>query len=93
MIKVSVMYPNGEGKTFDMAYYTRNHMEIVHRDMGPSKVEIDKLVDGPYLAIGHFYYDSMESMQAGMGNAGDALADIPNFTNCQPVVQTSEIVG
>lgn len=35
----------------------------------------------------------MNAMQAGMGNATDALNDIPNFTNCQPVVQTSEVVG
>lgn len=93
MIKVSVMYPAGEGNTFDMEYYLGNHVEIVNRDMGPSKVEIDKQVDGPYLVICHLYYDSMEAMKAGMDNAADALADIPNFTNSRPVVQTSEIVG
>lgn len=93
MIKVSVMYPAGEGKTFDMEYYTRDHMEIVHRDMGPSRVEIDKQIDGPYLVVCHLYYDSMEAMKAGMGNAADTLADIPNFTNSRPVVQTSELLG
>jgi len=92
MIKVSVMYPAGEGKSFDMEYYAKNHMEIVHRDIGPSKIEIDRQIDGPYLAIGHLYFDSMEAMQAGMGNAADALADIPNFTNCEPAVQTSELM-
>jgi hypothetical protein len=36
----------------------------------------------------------MEALQAGMGNpdAGEAMADIPNFTNVQPQMQISEIV-
>ena len=93
MIKVSVMYPAGDGNTFDMDYYLSTHMAIVERDMRPNSREIEQRVDGPYMAVGHFYWDSMEAMQTGMGNARDALADIPNFTNCQPVVQTSEVVG
>ena len=93
MIKVSVMYPAGEGNTFDMAYYANTHMELVHRDMGPSRVEIDQQVNGPYLAIGNLYFESMDAMKAGMNNAAEVLADIPNFTNCEPVVQTSEVVS
>jgi len=34
----------------------------------------------------------MEAMQAGMGGAGEALADIPNFTNTESAVQVSQIV-
>lgn len=92
MIKVSVMYPSGEGKTFDMDYYLAAHMDIVERDMGVAKIEVDKSVDGPYLAVGHLYFSSLEAMQSGMGNAGAALADMVNFTNTEPVVQTSEVV-
>ena len=41
MIKVSVIYPAGEGKTFDMEYYRTKHMDIVQRVMpGLVKVEI-----------------------------------------------------
>jgi len=29
MIKVSVLYPNGPGKTFDMDYYSNNHVPMV----------------------------------------------------------------
>ena len=29
MIKLSVMYPNGEGKTFDMDYYCNKHIPMV----------------------------------------------------------------
>ena len=34
MIKVSVMYPNGAGTTFDMAYYLGTHMPLVKRLAG-----------------------------------------------------------
>ncbi|MFC2127662.1 hypothetical protein ACFLRU_04700 [Bacteroidota bacterium] len=29
MTKVSVLYPNGEGKTFDMVYYCEKHLPLV----------------------------------------------------------------
>lgn len=92
MIKVSVMYPAGEGKSFDMDYYRSTHMDIVERTMTPAKIEIDQGSDGPYLAIGHLYWNTREDAAAGLGNMAEAGADIPNFTNAAPVVQTSEIV-
>ena len=47
----------------------------------------------PYLAIGYFYFENMEAMKAAMGPNGDQLrADIPNYTNIQPVLQVSEVV-
>jgi uncharacterized protein (TIGR02118 family) len=92
MIKVSVMYPNGEDATFDMEYYKTKHMEIVDRTMKPTRWDIDSRVDGPYIAIGNLYFESMDAMQAGMGGAAEALADIPNFTNTESAVQVSQIV-
>ena len=29
MIKVAILYPNEEGKTFDMEYYKTNHMPML----------------------------------------------------------------
>ncbi|MCC6462598.1 MAG: EthD family reductase, partial [Saprospiraceae bacterium] len=29
MVKVAILYPNGEDKTFDMAYYEKTHMPMV----------------------------------------------------------------
>jgi uncharacterized protein (TIGR02118 family) len=96
MIKVTVMYPAGEGSTFDMEYYKSKHMgEIVSRVLKPARIEIDQGVEGqPYMAMGHLLYDSQEAMQAGMGgpDAGEAMADIPNFTNVQPQIQISQTV-
>jgi uncharacterized protein (TIGR02118 family) len=92
MIRMSVLYPKGEGKTFDLDYYTATHMPLAERTMGPDRVEVDKGLDGPYEAVGHLYYASMEALQAGMVNNAEAMADIPNFTNIEPVAQISEVV-
>lgn len=34
MIKVSVMYPAGEGKTLDMDYYKSTHRALCHEVFG-----------------------------------------------------------
>ena len=93
MIRVSVMYPKSEGSTFDMEYYKTTHMEIVDRTIQPTRWEIDEGMDGPYMAIGHLFFDSPEAMQASMGDAGEALADIPNFTNAEAATQVSTVVS
>ena len=36
MIKVSVFYPYGEGKKFDMGYYTNKHIPMVKKMLGAS---------------------------------------------------------
>ena len=92
MIKVSVMYPKTDGASFDMEYYKTTHFEIVDRTMKPTRWEIDSGIDGPYEAAGHLYYDSMDAMQAGMGEASEAMGDVPNFTTIQSVVQIANIV-
>lgn len=92
MIRVSVLYPKGDDVTFDLDYYKTKHMEIVKRTMKPVRVEVDSGVDGPYIAAGHLYFDSLEAMGAAMGEGGEAVADIPNFTNAQAAFQVSQIV-
>lgn len=102
MIKVTLLYPNGEGKTFDMDYYSKKHMPMVASLLGDSIkfFAIDKGIGGrtpgepvPYLAIGYLYFDKLSAYQNSFGpNAEQILSDIPNYTNIQPVVQISEIV-
>ena len=95
MIRVSVYYPAGEGTTFDMDYYKTTHHEIVMRVLGCDKFEIDKAISGPNMAVGHLLFSSMEALQKGMGgaDAGEAQADVPNFTNVEPVIQIGELLG
>jgi uncharacterized protein (TIGR02118 family) len=93
VIKLSVMYPKSEDTTFDVDYYKTTHMEIVDRTMKPVKWEIDAGVDGPYVAVGRLFFDSMETMGASFADAAESQADVANFTNAQAVIQISEVVA
>lgn len=94
MIRLSVLYPGGEGATFDHDYYRDKHIPLALRTWGLGQAEIDRGVDGPYVAAVHFRFESLEAIKAAMSNPGtpDVLADVANYTNITPVMQTSEIV-
>lgn len=102
MIKVTILYQNGEGKKFDMDYYANKHMPLVASLLGDSlkSFEIDKGLGGrttadpiPYLAIGYLYFDRLSAYQNSFRpHAEKIVADIPNYTNIQPVVQISEVI-
>jgi len=100
MIKVSVFYPNSPGAKFDMAYYTTKHMPMVQKKVTTCKgIAAEQGLGGgspgaaaTYIAIGHLLFDSVEAFQSGFGpHAPEILADIPNYTNTQPVIQISQI--
>lgn len=95
MIRLSVLYPAGDGATFDHDYYRNNHVPLAVKTWGLSGADIDRGLDGPYVAAVHFTFESTDAIAAAMGNPGtaDVLADVPNYTNITPVMQTSEIVG
>ena len=104
MIRISVLYPSGEGKKFDVDYYVNKHMKLVRERLGGfglARTEVDRGVAGgapgapaPYVAVGHLYFSAAADFQKGMGVHGkEILADIPNYTNIQPQIQISEIVS
>lgn len=102
MIKVTILYANGDGKKFDMDYYSNKHMPMVAGLLGDSlkMYEIDKGIAGrtpgepiPYLAIGYFYFDKLSEFQHSFGPHAEKIRnDIANYTNIQPVIQISEVV-
>jgi uncharacterized protein (TIGR02118 family) len=102
MIKVTILYPNGDGKKFDMDYYVNKHMPMVASLLGDSMklYEIDKGIAGrmatdpiPNLAIGYLYFESLSAYQNSFRPYAEKIRnDIPNYTNIQPVIQISEVV-
>jgi len=94
MIRMSVFYPETEGATFDHDYYQNKHVPLACKTWGLDGAEIDKGVNGPYVAAVHFKFASMDALNEAMGAAGtgDVLADVANYTNIAPVIQMSEIV-
>jgi len=102
LIKISVMYPYSEGKTFNMEYYETKHMPMVAGYLGSNLVKytIEKgLSSGipsqplPFMAIGTFYVKSLSEYQAAIAPNRDAIrADFVNYTNVAPVILVSEVV-
>ncbi|HEX2382944.1 MAG TPA: EthD family reductase [Acidimicrobiales bacterium] len=94
MIRLSVFYPSSEGATFDHDYYREKHVPLCVKTWGLDGAEIDKGVDGPYVAAVHFKFSSPDALQTAMASegTGDVLADVANYTTIAPVLQTSEII-
>jgi uncharacterized protein (TIGR02118 family) len=102
MIKVSVLYPNEEGKRFDVEYYCNKHIPMVQKMLGTalknSAVErglggVEPGSRAPYIAMAHMCFDSIEAFQTAFGpHAGSIAADMPNYTDVQPTVQISEVM-
>jgi uncharacterized protein (TIGR02118 family) len=84
MIKLSVYYPVTEGASFDHEYYLERHVPLCLITFNLAAAEIDRGVDGPYVAAVHFKFESMDDMNA-------VMADIVNYTTIQPVMQISQI--
>ncbi|MGA8401931.1 MAG: EthD family reductase [Stellaceae bacterium] len=101
MIKVSVLYPSDPSRKFDMGYYLSKHMPLVQQKLGAAckSMAVEQGVSGAmpgsqpaYVAMGHMYFDTLEAFQKAFSPVADALlADIPNYTDIQPVFQVSEV--
>lgn len=90
---VQVIYPTGEGKTFDFDYYVNTHLPLVSEVWGHTVAENASvsrgLAGGPdtppgYFAIATLSFPDEAAMNAALAKAGPLLEDIPNFTNSQP---------
>jgi uncharacterized protein (TIGR02118 family) len=101
MIKINVLYPNGEGRVFDMSYYLAKHIPLVRRLSGPAlkKVEVEEGMAGlaagsppAYLALGHLYFESVQAFKTAFEpHVAEITGDIRNYTNTQPTIQISEV--
>ncbi|HEY4328074.1 MAG TPA: EthD family reductase [Mucilaginibacter sp.] len=102
MIKVTILYPSGGGKKFDMDYYSTKHIPMVKGLFADALklTQIDKGIAGgaagapaPFVVICCFYFDNVSAFQNAMAVNGTKIrTDIPNYTDIQPVIQISEVV-
>jgi uncharacterized protein (TIGR02118 family) len=102
VIKVSVFYPHREGARFDMGYYLAKHIPMVREKMAGAirGMGVEQGISGgapgaplPYRVIAHMAFDSIEAYQAAFGAHAQAiLADVPHYTDLEPVVQISEVM-
>ncbi len=101
MIRVSVFYPNTEGKKFDMAYYCNKHIPMVKQKLGAAckRVDVDQGLAGAqpgsrpgFAAMCYLSFDSVDAFQGAFGPHAEAImGDIPNYTDIEPVIQVNEV--
>ena len=101
MVKVSVLYPNGENKIFNMVYYCNARLPMVGKLLGDSLkgATVEKGLGGttpgsiaPFTGMGNMYFDSVEDFGKAFGpNAEKIMGNLPNFTNIEPIIQVSEV--
>jgi uncharacterized protein (TIGR02118 family) len=101
MINVTVLYPHQEGSRFDTEYYLRKHTPMVAKLLGDKckGIAVEFGVSGfppgataPYTTICQLKFESLEDFQGAFApHAAEIMADIPNYTSVQPVIQFSEI--
>ena len=98
---LQVLYPTGNGTTFDHSYYTAKHLEFVGELVG-SHVEnmvITKgLAGGPdtpagFHAVATLTFADQTALEAALAAIGPAVADIPNFYNGQPQMLIGEVIS
>jgi len=94
MIKVSVFYPNEEGKKFDMGYYFNKHIPMLQQKLGPAckRLAVEQGLGGAepgsrptYIVMFHLYFDSVEAFQTAFGPHAQAImGDIPTTPTSSP---------
>ena len=101
MFCASVAYPIQQDGTFDFDYFANKHVPLFARFLGENCVrfEVHKSLASPgappplFLGVAYFWVKSGEEFGATLAQCGNELyADIPNFTDIEPIRQWSEVV-
>jgi len=98
MIRIAALYPNTEGSRFDGSYYTGQHTAFARGLLDPHGLQAISTslgiasMDGgppPFWAISEMQFASREAFDAAMAACGEQLfADLPNYTDVAPILQT-----
>lgn len=101
LIKLSVLFPYDQGKSFDMPYYYDKHIPLLKQLIGSRcltmSVEqgIADAVPGTkavYVVMNHFYFRTLSDFHSSFSpHASIIMSDIINFTDSHPVIQISEV--
>ncbi len=98
---LQVIYPIGDDTNFDYDYYGSTHMALVDEHMGAhiqSTLVTKGMAGGPdtpspVYAVATFTFADQAAMGAALAAAGPVLADLPNFTNSQPMMVMGEVMA
>jgi uncharacterized protein (TIGR02118 family) len=99
MQRVTVAYPNKTDAKFDFDYYMKKHIPMVAGLVGKSievRRGISSVTGSPaaFVCLATIPIDSVTKFQALLSQHGtEILADIPNYTNIEPIIQFDEILA
>ena len=98
MQRVTVAYPNKADAKFDFDYYMKKHIPFVAGLVGKS-IEVGRGISSAtgspatFICVAAIPIDSVAQFQAMFSKHGaEILADIPNYTNIEPIIQFDEIL-
>lgn len=99
MQRVTVVYPNKTDATFNFDYYTKKHVPWVASLVGKS-IEVRRGISSAtgspaaFLCIATILVDSIAEFQTVFAKHGaEILADVPKYTNIEPIVQFDEVLA
>jgi uncharacterized protein (TIGR02118 family) len=100
---MTILYPAGNGVTFNADYYRDHHLATIMNLYGKSisRFELRSVIPAaagaqaiPYSAAVNIWIANLEAFNANNARHGPTLvADVPNFTNSQPTIQYDKIRG
>ena len=103
VISVTITYPHQPGKKFDYDYYLSKHMprtiELISSHPDFRGISVERGVSGTapgsdpaYVAMCHMTFATREGfLESFMPHAPELQADIPNYTDIEPITQFNEI--
>ncbi len=95
----TVLYPNKPGAHFDFDYYVNKHIPMALKLVGNgiARTEVRKGLAAPdgsppaFLCLACIWIGDSAEYQAKFAQHGSKImADVANFTNVAPIVQTDE---
>src|SRR2546427_11289879 len=102
MIEVTVAYPVGQGRTFNMDYYLKTHIPLFQKRMGAAMktIRVSRGIGGStprspaaFVAMVHAAFDSAEVFATAFApHAAELQWDSPNYTNIQPIGKVGEVL-
>ena len=95
---LQVLYPTGDGTTFDHDYYATKHMALVAEHLGAhlqSAMATKGVAGGPdappgFHAVATMVFENQAALDAAMAVSAPVMADLPNFTNSRATILIGE---
>ena len=99
MQRVTVAYPNKADARFDFDYYMKKHIPMVEGIVQKS-IEVRRGISSAtgspaaFVCVAAIPIDSVAAFHSILAQHGaEILADIPNYTNIEPLIQFDEILA